>query len=59
MRALYRTLGEVFRQHCAGWTAFVFTGNARLAHEIGLPAEEKVPLFNGKLACQLLRYELS
>ena len=35
---LYRTLGEVFRQHCAGWTAFVFTGNANLAQEIGLDA---------------------
>src|SRR6516225_4059666 len=29
--ALYRLLGEVFRQRCAGWTAYVFTGNPRLA----------------------------
>jgi putative N6-adenine-specific DNA methylase len=52
---LYRTLGEVFGR-CPGWTAWVFTGNARLARAIGLEPAEAVPLFNGKIPCRLLRF---
>jgi putative N6-adenine-specific DNA methylase len=59
LQGLYQTLGEVFRQRCAGWRAFVFTGNARLARFIGLTPVEEVPLFNGKIPCRLLRYDLS
>jgi putative N6-adenine-specific DNA methylase len=57
-RGLYQTLGEVFRERCAGWTAYVFTGNARLAREIGLQPAAQVPLFNGKIPCRLLRFDL-
>jgi putative N6-adenine-specific DNA methylase len=54
--ALYRALGGVFRERCAGWSCWVFTGNARLADRIDLPVAERVPLFNGKIPCQFLRY---
>jgi len=54
-RDLYRTLGDVF-QRWAGWRAFVFTGNARLARCIGLKAKKDVPLFNGKIPCRLLEF---
>jgi putative N6-adenine-specific DNA methylase len=56
LQGLYRTLGEVFRERCAGWTAYVFTGNARLARQIVLEPAEQVPLFNGKIPCRLLRF---
>jgi putative N6-adenine-specific DNA methylase len=59
LRSLYRTLGEVLRQRCPGWTAFVFTGNAALAREIGLEPVAQVPLFNGKIPCRLLRFDLT
>jgi putative N6-adenine-specific DNA methylase len=55
LKALYRKLGEVFRERCAGWTAYVFTGNAALARQIGLEPAEQVPLFNGKIPCRLLK----
>jgi putative N6-adenine-specific DNA methylase len=58
LRVLYQTLGEVFRTRCAGWTAFVFTGNASLARHIGLVPTARIALFNGKIPCQLLKYEL-
>ncbi len=57
LRGLYRTLGEVLRERCAGWAAHVFTGNARLAREIGLEPVAQVPLFNGKIPCRLLRFD--
>ncbi len=58
LRGLYRTLGEVFAQRCAGWTAFVFTGSPLLADAIGLRPAKQIPLFNGKIPCRLLRFEM-
>ena len=37
-------------------TAYVFTGNPRLARAIGLKPDEEVPLFNGKIPCRLLKF---
>jgi putative N6-adenine-specific DNA methylase len=59
LKGLYQTLGEVLRSRCSGWQAFVFTGNARLARMIGLTPADQIPLFNGKIPCRLLRYDLS
>jgi putative N6-adenine-specific DNA methylase len=56
---LYHLLGEVFAQRCPGWTAFVFTGNPRLAQAIGLTPAAEIPLFNGKIPCRLLKFEMS
>jgi putative N6-adenine-specific DNA methylase len=53
---LYRLLGEVIGQRCPDWTAWVFTGNPRLASAIGLPPAEEVSLYNGKIPCRLLRF---
>jgi putative N6-adenine-specific DNA methylase len=59
LRGLYRLLGEVFPQRCPGWTAYVFTGNPRLAAAIGLKPAEETPLFNGKIPCRLLKFEMT
>lgn len=56
LRGTYRTLGEVFRKRCPGWTLWVFTGNAFLARQIGKPAHV-IDLFNGKIPCRFLRYD--
>ena len=56
LRPLYRTLGDIFALQCKGWACWVFTGNAELAKEIDLPVAESVPLWNGKIACRLLRF---
>ncbi|MFM7151482.1 MAG: RNA methyltransferase, partial [Gemmataceae bacterium] len=54
---LYRMLGEVFRERAAGWKLWVFTGNARLAREIGMQPAVEVPLYNGKIPCRLLGFD--
>jgi putative N6-adenine-specific DNA methylase len=56
LRPLYAALGEAFRR-CPGWRCWVFTGNGSLARRIQLPVAERIHLFNGKLSCQLLRYD--
>jgi putative N6-adenine-specific DNA methylase len=58
LRGLYRSLGELFVKHWRGWSAFVFTGNPRLAVEIGLEPWREVALFNGKIPCRLLQFEV-
>jgi putative N6-adenine-specific DNA methylase len=58
LKPLYRTLGDVLRERCRGWTAFVFTGNLGLAKQIGMPPTATIPLFNGKIPCRLLRFDL-
>ncbi|HYV40140.1 MAG TPA: THUMP domain-containing protein [Gemmataceae bacterium] len=58
LRGLYELLGEVLRQRFAGWTAFVFTGNQRLARCIGLTPVKRWPLFNGKIPCELFSFAL-
>jgi putative N6-adenine-specific DNA methylase len=59
LRGLYRLLGEVFAQRCPGWSAYVFTGNRILAEAIGLEPVRQVPLYNGKIPCRLLQFDLS
>src|SRR5262249_8904383 len=55
LRVLYETLGQVFRERCEGWKCYVFTGNPRLARQIGIKPIEQVPLYNGRIPCRLLR----
>ncbi|MFN4261273.1 MAG: class I SAM-dependent RNA methyltransferase [Gemmataceae bacterium] len=55
---LYQTIGDVLRRRCVGWQAYIFTGNAALAQRIELEPVADVPLFNGKLPCRLLRYDV-
>jgi putative N6-adenine-specific DNA methylase len=59
LKGVYAALGEMLRERCAGWRAYVFTGNPALAAEIGMKPAEQVPLYNGKIPCRLLRFDLA
>lgn len=56
--AFYRLLGDVLKQQFKGWTAFVLSGNKSLAQSIGLKSSQRIPVWNGSLPCQLMKYEL-
>jgi 23S rRNA (guanine2445-N2)-methyltransferase / 23S rRNA (guanine2069-N7)-methyltransferase len=58
LKVLYATLGEKLREHFAGWKAAVFTGNPPLAKELAINAKRTHTLFNGKIECRLLRFEV-
>lgn len=55
---LYRTIGDVLKQRCAGSTAFILCGNSELAKHVGLKATRRIPVWNGPIECRLLKYEL-
>lgn len=54
---LYRELGDVLKQRFTGWTAYVLTTKI-LSKYIGLQATQRIPIYNGSLACTFLKYEL-
>jgi putative N6-adenine-specific DNA methylase len=58
LKPLYRQLGDVMKQRCKGYTAYVLTANPDLAKCVGLKASRRIVLFNGPLECRLLKYEL-
>jgi 23S rRNA G2445 N2-methylase RlmL len=54
----YKEIGDFFKQKCAGYTGYVFTGNPDLAKKIGLKARRRTVFFNSNIECRLLEYEL-
>lgn len=56
--SLYQQLGDIFKQRFKGWTAFILTGNKALSKQVGLRTAQRIPVYNGTIACTLLKYEL-
>jgi putative N6-adenine-specific DNA methylase len=58
LAAFYPRLGDALKQHFPGWTAYLLSGDTRLAKLIGLKASRRTPLFNGALECRLYEYRV-
>jgi putative N6-adenine-specific DNA methylase len=58
LKPLYRRIGDVMKQRCTGYTAWLLVGDKDLAKEVGLRASRRIPLFNGPIECRLLKYDL-
>ena len=58
LKPLYKQIGDVMKQRCTGYTAYLFTGSPELAKCVGLKASRRYVLFNGPIECRLLKYEL-
>ena len=56
--AFYKAMGEALKKRCAGWTAYILSGNPAATRHIGLKASRRFPLMNGPIDCRLLKYEL-
>lgn len=59
LQALYTTLGARLRENFEGWKAAVLTGNPPLAKSIGINARRTHTLFNGRIECRLLRFDVA
>lgn len=55
---IYKSIGDFFKQKCRGYTGYVFTGNLDLGKQIGLKPSRRMEMFNGKIDCRLLEFEL-
>ncbi|MEL7070096.1 MAG: THUMP domain-containing protein [Cyanobacteria bacterium J06581_3] len=58
LAAFYKLLGNVLKQRFKGWTAYVLSGNKALSRNIGMKSAERMPVYNGALLCQLMKYEI-
>lgn len=58
LKETYKRIGDFFKQKCAGYTGYVFTGNLDLAKKIGLRTSKRIILFNANIECRLLKFEL-
>lgn len=56
--AMYKAMGDTFKQKMKGWKAFVLTGNAELAKKVGLKTSRRIEIWNGPIECRLLKYDL-
>ncbi|GFE91699.1 bifunctional 23S rRNA (guanine(2069)-N(7))-methyltransferase RlmK/23S rRNA (guanine(2445)-N(2))-methyltransferase RlmL [Steroidobacter agaridevorans] len=59
LQALYQTFGAKLREHFEGWKAAVLTGNPPLAKSVGVNARRTHTLFNGRIECRLLRFDVT
>jgi len=55
---LYRRLGDLLKQRCRGMSAHVLTGSKFLAGRIGLAPSRRDTLWNGRIECRLLHFDL-
>lgn len=58
LASFYPRLGDALKRNYAGWIAFIFTGDLRLARLIGLKPERRMPLWNGAIECRLFAFRL-
>ena len=58
LAAFYPKLGDALKQHFAGWTACLLTGDCAPAEADRPQALEATPLFNGAIECRLFRFEI-
>lgn len=55
---LYKGVGDILKQRCTGYKAYLFTGNLKLVKSIGLRPSRRFALRNGPIESRLLEYEL-
>lgn len=58
IEAFYKKIGDTFKQKFTQATAWIISANEQAVKKIGLKASRRIPLFNGKLECRFLKYEI-
>jgi putative N6-adenine-specific DNA methylase len=58
IKALYQQIGDTWKQHFAGCTAFIISSDQEALKSIGLRPSRRFKLFNGPLECKFLRFDL-
>lgn len=54
----YKQMGDILKQRFKGWTAYILSGNKALTKCVGLRTAKKIPVYNGSIPCQFLKYEI-
>lgn len=54
----YRKIGDTFKQNYPNTLAWLITSDLEAVKKIGLRPSRKIKLFNGKLECRFMQYEM-
>ena len=54
----FSQLASHWKQHYAGWTAWVLSPDMKLPQALRLKENRRVPMWNGPIECRLFRFEL-
>jgi len=55
---LYKNMGDTLKHGFKGWSCYIFSGNFEAIKHIGLKTSQRIELYNGKIDCRLLKYEI-
>jgi putative N6-adenine-specific DNA methylase len=55
----YNGLARQWKQHYAGWTAWLLSPDAKLPAQLRLKESRRVPLWNGPIECRLFRFNIT
>ena len=58
MEAFYKNIGSTLKHFCVGSDAWIITSNMEAVNAVGLRPAKKIKIFNGKLECRFLKYEI-
>ncbi len=58
LKKTYKGIGDFFKQKCAGYTGYIFTGNPALSKVVALRTSRRFVFYNANIECRLLKYEL-
>ena len=58
MKAFYAEIGSRLKHEYSGWKASLISSDIEAMKSIGLKPDQKIPLMNGKLECQMRKYTM-
>ncbi|HON58677.1 MAG TPA: class I SAM-dependent RNA methyltransferase [Smithella sp.] len=58
LEQMYRGIGDFLKKTGGNCRGYIFTGNLDMIKKIGLRTRKRTILYNGKIECRLLEYEL-
>jgi len=58
LKPFYHDFAENLKANFKNSSVFIFTGSPELRKSMSLQTSQRIPFFNGKIECRLLRYDL-
>ena len=55
---LYSQIGDTFKKNYAGCSAWLITSDMEAVNHIHLKHTRRIKIFNGKLECRFLKYQM-
>ena len=58
LKEFFYQWGKSLKANFKGWTLWVLSSNEELTRQLNMKSSKRVPVSNGPLECQFLRYEI-